>query len=77
MGVITVGPVTMIRAENKKEICQVRSKIKWAAIPATIKVTSVPTVISLVITGPTLAISERFRVRPPSKRIMLIAKETK
>ena len=28
MGVITVGPVTMIRELNKKEICQLRSKMK-------------------------------------------------
>ncbi len=41
------------------------------------KVTMLPKVINLVMTGPTFLISARFKVSPPSKRITLIAKETK
>ncbi len=74
---MTVGPVTIIRELNKKEICQLRSNIKWAAIPAPKKVTADPRVINLVIIGPTFRTSERFRVRPPSKRMILMARETK
>ena len=66
-----------IKAENKNETCQLSPKIKCAAIPAQKKVTRHPSVISLVITGPTLLISDRFKVSPPSKRIILMAKETK
>ena len=77
MGVITVGPVTIIKAENKKEICQLKSKIKCAATAAQTKVAKLPKVISLVITGPTFLISDFFRVSPPSKSIILIASETK
>ena len=77
MGVITVGPVTIIRPLNKKEICQESPKIKCAAMPAPKNVTRVPRVISLVITGPTFATSERLSVNPPSKRMILMARETK
>ena len=28
IGVITVGPVTIIKSENKNEICQLKSKVK-------------------------------------------------
>ena len=41
------------------------------------KVVKVPRVINLVITGPTFEISDRFRVSPPSKRMMLMARDTK
>ncbi len=77
IGVITVGPVTIIKAENKKAMGQLNSKIKWEAIPAPKKVTVDPKVMSLDITGPVVAISALFKVRPPSKRITLIARETK
>ena len=56
IGVITVGPVTMINEENKKDKGQLRPIMKWAAIPAVIMVTRAPTVISLYMTGPTLLI---------------------
>ena len=77
IGVITVGPVTIMSAENKKEICQGKSKIKCAAVPAKKKVTALPKVINLVITGPTLVTSERLRVSPPSNNITPIARDTK
>ncbi len=41
------------------------------------KVTIEPTVINLVITGPTFFISPFFKVNPPSNKIILIAKDTK
>jgi hypothetical protein len=46
-------------------------------MPLQKKVIAAPTVISFVITGPTFRISLRFKVRPPSKRIILIANDTK
>ena len=46
-------------------------------MPAPKKVTTEPTVISFVITGPTFLISALFKVSPPSKSMILIAKETK
>ena len=77
MGVITVGPVTIINAANKKEICQDKPKIKCAAMPAPKKVIITATVINLTITGPTFKTSPRRRVKPPSNRIILMAKDTK
>ena len=77
IGVITVGPVTIINAENKYDICQLKLKIKYAANAAPKKVTNEPRVISLVITGPTFFISLIFKVRPPSNKIILIASDTK
>ena len=77
IGVITVGPVTMINAENKYDICQLKLKIKCAANAAPKKVTNEPRVISFVITGPTFFISLIFKVKPPSNKIILIARDTK
>ena len=77
IGVITVGPVTIIKAENSKEICHDNPKIKCAAKPAAKNVIAAPSVINLVITGPRFLISLRFNVSPPSKSIILIARDTK
>ena len=77
IGPITVGPVTIIKAENKNEIAQFKSKIKCAAIPPPTKVTREPSVINLPITGPTFRTSYFFKVRPPSKSMILMESDTK
>ena len=77
IGVITVGPVTIINPENKKDNSQFNSKIKCAKKPAPKKVTADPRVINFVITGPTFFISSLFKVKPPSNNIILMANETK
>ncbi len=77
IGAITVGPVTIIKAENKKDICQLILKMKWVANPAPKKVTNEPSVINLRIAGPTFKISSFFNVKPPSNNIILIANDTK
>ena len=77
IGVITVGPVTMMSPEKRNAKSQLKSKKKCAATAAAKKVTAAPSVISFVITGPTLRISLLLRVSPPSNRMILIANETK
>ena len=74
---ITVGPVTIIKAENKKQSCHESPNKKYAAKEAPKNVVKLPSVISLVITGPMLRISDRFKVRPPSNKIILMANDTK
>ena len=77
IGVITVGPVTIINPENKKHKSQVRLNKQCAITAPPKKVTAAPSVISFEITGPTFRISLRFKVSPPSNKIILIASETK
>ena len=77
IGVITVGPVTIIKAENRNEISQLNPKIKCTVIAAPKNVMSDPNVISLVITGPIFLISLNLNVRPPSNKIILMASDTK
>ena len=77
IGVITVGPVTIINPAKRKDNSQPNLKIKCATKPAPKKVMAEPNVINLVITGPTFLISLLFRVKPPSKSTILMARETK
>ena len=78
IGVITVGPVTIINAENKYEICQLKLNIKCAANAAPKKVTKDPRVISFVITGPTFFYFTQFlKLIRLQIKIILIASDTK
>ena len=54
-----------------------RPKTKWAAMAAPKKVTTDPRVISFEMVGPTFLNSLNLRVSPPSKRMILIDKDTK